>query len=322
MDWPVLADPFNSLGISAVPITLLIDQHGIIRYKNPKSKDLKTFLAADYSDDAKKQAIKSLPEDITSLENLLKKKPTNAVAHFRLGVAYRLRFDSTERQPTDFSKAMSHWETALKLNPNQYIWRRRIQQYGPRLDKPYSFYDWVATARRELIKNGEKPIHLIAEPSGAEFATPAKSSRSSKTDAKHQGTHSEHPDPENKVHQDTDQLITTSIVKVSSTNKRRAAIRVHLTLTPSVDTNWTNDAGNISCYLTPNSGAKIQDLKIPELPNTDNSSETRVIEFEVHPKNGKKLPESITTTVFYYVCTEADHTCKFLRKDIVISLKK
>jgi len=236
MDWPVLADPFNSLGISAVPITLLIDQHGIIRYKNPKSKDLKT-------------------------------------------------------------------------------WRRRIQQYGPRLDKPYSFYDWVATARRELIKNGEKPIHLTAEPSGAEFATPAKSSRSSKTDAKHQGTHSEHPDPENKVHQDTDQLITTSIVKVSSTNKRRAAIRVHLTLTPSVDTNWTNDAGNISCYLTPNSGAKIQDLKIPELPNTDNSSETRVIEFEVHPKNGKKLPESITTTVFYYVCTEERH--RHFAKEII-----
>ena len=40
MDWPVLADPFNDLGIAAVPITLLIDQHGIIRYKNLKGEKL------------------------------------------------------------------------------------------------------------------------------------------------------------------------------------------------------------------------------------------------------------------------------------------
>ena len=53
MDWPVLADPFNELGIKVVPITLLIDRHGIIRYKNPKGKELSKFLESEYQDDAK-----------------------------------------------------------------------------------------------------------------------------------------------------------------------------------------------------------------------------------------------------------------------------
>lgn len=57
---------------------------------------------------------------------------------FRLGVAYRARYDSLLRQPGDFRKAVEHWERALALDANQYIWRRRIQQYGPRFDKPIS----------------------------------------------------------------------------------------------------------------------------------------------------------------------------------------
>jgi hypothetical protein len=38
-------------------------------------------------------------------------------------------------------KAVQYWTMALDMDSNQYIWRRRIQQYGPRLEKPYSFYD-------------------------------------------------------------------------------------------------------------------------------------------------------------------------------------
>ena len=48
MDWPVMADPFNLFGVSAVPITLLVDEHGVIRKKNPKSDDLATFLAQEF----------------------------------------------------------------------------------------------------------------------------------------------------------------------------------------------------------------------------------------------------------------------------------
>lgn len=45
MDWPILVDSLNLLEVTAVPITLTIDEHGIIRTRvvinsaNPKALD-------------------------------------------------------------------------------------------------------------------------------------------------------------------------------------------------------------------------------------------------------------------------------------------
>ena len=319
MDWPLLADPFNDLAISAVPITLLLDEHGIIRYKNPKPKDLKTFLDTNYPNEAKTQDLKLLPKDISSLKKLLAKSPKNPSAHFRLGVAYRIRFDSPKREPNDFAQAMSHWQTALELNPNQYIWRRRIQQYGPRLDKPYSFYDWITQARQDIVKRGQKPHPLVAEPSGAEFALPARSGRKSTTQ---KASPLKHPDPQSQITRDAVGLVINRIVIVPSTNKRSPAVRVHLSFEPSADTTWTNDAGNISFHLAPDSPVELQDLKIPTLPPSDSSAETRVIEFEVHPKPGQSLPDALTGSAFYYVCTKSDHTCQYLCHDLSLVFKE
>ena len=78
-------------------------------------------------------------------------------ALFRLGVCYRLRYDSEGRRPGDFQAAIDAWNSALQLEPNSYIWRRRIQQYGPRLDQPYAFFDWVEKARRDRRLADRKP---------------------------------------------------------------------------------------------------------------------------------------------------------------------
>jgi tetratricopeptide (TPR) repeat protein len=203
MDWPILVDSLNLLGVSAVPITLLIDEQGIVRAVQPKEKELREFLDTDYSADsnpatvperriAGQDLIPSKPgpdasasswreygdalflwQDasrldavIDSYKSALEKAPEHAANHFRLGVAYRARHDSNHRRPGDFQKAVDSWKHALDLNPNQYIWRRRIQQYGPRLDKPYPFYDWVHTAREEIKARGEEPVALSAPPSG------------------------------------------------------------------------------------------------------------------------------------------------------------
>lgn len=321
MDWPILSDPFNDLGISAVPITLLIDEHGIIRFKNPKLSDLKKFLTTEYSNHKKRQVIRKNPTDISDLENLTLDKKLNARevarAHFRLGVAYRMRFDSISPQTQDFEKALKHWQIALDMNPSQYIWRRRIQQYGPRLDKPYSFYDWITQARKDILKRGETPVELNAEPSGAEFAVPARVAKRSAVKSQN----SKHPDPQNKLPQDKLSLVTSSVVIVPSTNKKQSAVRVHLTLEPAEQTTWTNDAGNISFYISLDSDVEIKDLRVPALPKAASSSEARIIEFEIHPVKGKAIPTEITGAVFYYVCTKTDHTCQFLRRDIEINFK-
>ena len=322
MDWPVLADPFNDLGIFVVPITLLIDEHGIIRYRNPKARELRNFLEIEYLNDSKEQSLQILPTSIEELEKLTSDKNLNsddiARTHFRLGVAYRMRFDSNKSEPNDFEKAMKHWQIALEQNPNQYIWRRRIQQYGPRLDKPYSFYDWVVQARVDITKRGEEPKTLITEPSGAELALPEKGSRknSSKNNLKQK-----HPDPRNKLTHDIKGLVSSKYVVVSSTNRKQAAVRIHLTLQPSDQTTWTNEAGNVSFHLASDMDVEVKDLKIPTLPNYESTTESRVIEFEIHPKAGKKLPDNIKAAAFYYVCTKTNDVCQFLRQDILFRLK-
>ena len=45
MEWPILVDSLNLLEVTAVPITMLIDETGIIQAVRPDESDLKRFLA-------------------------------------------------------------------------------------------------------------------------------------------------------------------------------------------------------------------------------------------------------------------------------------
>ena len=81
--------------------------------------------------------------------------PSYKNALFRLGVAHRMRHESARRRPGDFQAAIDAWGRALALDPNRYIWRRRIEQYGPRLAKPYAFSDWVVSAKAEISRSRE-----------------------------------------------------------------------------------------------------------------------------------------------------------------------
>ena len=85
-----------------------------------------------------------------------------------------MRYDSAHRREGDFQRAVEAWSRALEIDPNNYIFRRRIQQYGPRLSKPYPFYDWVSRARDEITARGETPYARSAGHLGnfAEFFRP------------------------------------------------------------------------------------------------------------------------------------------------------
>ena len=238
------------------------------------------------------------------------------MTQFRYGVALRKRFDSKDRQKEDFAEALATWQRALSLRPDQYIWRRRIQQYGPRLDKPYSFYDWVNQARKDLKARGHIVETLVAEPSGSEFAYPEKG-KSKKT------APTEHPDPEKKVSADSTNLVDTSIVVVPSTKGDGKAVRVHLRFKPSESkkAHWTNDAGNISFHFEKIDGVTIHDLQGPQdPPKKATSAEGRKIEFEIRPVKGKKLPSEVQGSAYYYVCEGAEGVCRYLRQPLTIQL--
>jgi hypothetical protein len=59
-------------------------------------------------------------------------------------------------RPLNNGQQPSHW------NPKSVYLARRIQQYGPHLDKPYAFCDWVNEARTTIADRGETPVLLIA----------------------------------------------------------------------------------------------------------------------------------------------------------------
>ena len=127
---------------------------------------------------------------------------------FRLGVAHRMRFETDKRREGDFQAAVTAWSQALELDPNQYIWRRRIEQYGPRLAKPYPFYDWVEQARDEITSRGQKPIELAEEPYGSELASPSRGSLKATEQV------SDEPDPLGRINRDRRHLIEAEVVVV------------------------------------------------------------------------------------------------------------
>ncbi|MEM7231277.1 MAG: hypothetical protein AAF517_03830, partial [Planctomycetota bacterium] len=146
MNWPILVDSLNRLGVSAVPISLLIDEHGIIRAKvrNPRrsAKVLETFLVTNYAppDRIEKEARKTKDTTLALADAMYLKgeafyesaiatyrraiqEGSGPDAKFRLGVAHRARYDSKDRRSGDFAAAVKAWGEALAARPNQYIWR-------------------------------------------------------------------------------------------------------------------------------------------------------------------------------------------------------
>lgn len=341
MNWPLMVDSLNLLETLAVPVTVLIDEQGIVRAVQPGQEEFEKFLKTDYAASGMaaapipESASKGNPGEVESLrreaqqqflwsgesaldsviekfEAALALEPEDGPTHFRLGVAYRRRYDSRMRRPGDFEAAVRHWTRALQIDPNQYIWRRRIQQYGPRLDKPYSFYDWVHQARQEIRERGEVPLPLSVEPGGAEFAQPVKDFETTRESG-------EEPDPGGRILRDEEGLILveTAIVPDTSTDD---SYRVHVVMRPNLQkkAHWNNEVDDLVFWVDPPRGWQIdsryQTVKIPPEPL---SQEVRQVEFELKRTDSKAMREPrFSGYALYYVCEDVNGTCLYRRQDV------
>ena len=349
MEWPVMVDSLNLLGVEVVPITLLIDEHGIIRFKG-KEANLETFLEADYPEPGEstpvlvtrpdferleRQAVSpdgwrrhadavvlwgeaaDLDQAISGYRRVLRSEPGDGPTHFRLGVAHRKRYDSGHRQAGDFQKAVEHWGAALDADPNQYIWRRRIQQYGPRLAKPYPFYDWVETARREIAARGETPVALPVDPRGAEIAQPVKRFAAAVGDASP-------PDPEGRIRRDEKGFIRLEQTVVPAAVEPGDTARVHLVFRPAtrIEAHWNNEAGDLEVWIDPPDGWQVdrRRLSVPNPPELV-SDEPRRLELEVESPEGFSGTATIPGYALYYVCEDVKGTCLYRRQDLALEVR-
>lgn len=344
-----MVDSYNLLEVAAVPITLGIDEYGIVRLaaRDPKVIE-EQFLNQTYEKPANLEEVTKpnlerlktdaknggaeawrnytrvlglwsadMNEAIDAYTRCIELDSRHAPAYFRLGVAYRKRYDSNKRHEDDFQNAVKYWAKALELNPNQYIWRRRIQQYGPRLDKPYSFYDWVNQARKEIAARGETPVPLTVEPGGAEFAYPTKSFEVTTTEKKE-------PDPQGRIERDNT-LIQVETAVVPPNVRPGGSVRVHLTLTPNEKkkAHWNNESEPTMIWLNPPSGWQV-DSRLLTTPHVTNavSHEQRKVEFEVQcPQDAQTGTIVIPAYMLYYICEDVNGTCLHRRQDVRIQIE-
>jgi tetratricopeptide (TPR) repeat protein len=362
-DWPILHDPINLMGSSAVPLFVAIDEHGIVRDTKPSLDTIKTeFITQSFAAEAKgvkpRRLTPALPEGQASPDyEALRKRaetelsfaawrdlgdalalwggerqvsaaldaytraarldPKHAPVQFRLGVCYRRRYESEQRQAGDFQAAIDHWGRALDLDPNQYIWRRRIQQYGPRLDKPYAFYDWVNDAEKEIAARGEKPVALKVRPGGAELAHPVRVFPTKPSAALS-------PDPEGKVRRDEQGLILAEVTVVPPRVRPGEAVRIHVVLRPDPKqkVHWNNEAEPLRLWIDPpEDWQAAQRLLVHSGVKKAVTGEARALDFEVKAPARARGKMRLSAYALYHVCDDAGGQCRFLRLDIPIDVQ-
>lgn len=374
MGWPILVDALDRMNVSYVPMTLAIDEHGVIRKVGltlADAKDLEnTFLERQYeapatgpmsstpganpvAGKARRSSFrrlsvpdldamrptpgetraarwrdyadglilwagqKRLDEAIGACERALALDPDDGMTHFRRGVALRRRYDSAQRRPGDFQNAVREWAKALDLDPNNYIWRRRIQQYGPRLDKPYPFYDWVTEARDDIVARGERPVPLAVEPGGAELAHPEPAFTPAA------GPERE-PDPRGTIARDPGRFIRVETTVTPPAIAPGSAARVLVTFEPDsgMKAHWNNEVTGLAFWVDPPDGWQVgRRLLTLSNPPSPISQETRTIELEVKAAPGAASESRrFPAYALYYVCEGVKGTCLYRRQDIDIRI--
>jgi tetratricopeptide (TPR) repeat protein len=256
-----------------------------------------------------------LEEAIGAYDRATQLDPRDGASRFRLGVCYRRRFETAQRRPGDFQAAITFWGQALDLDPNRYIWRRRIQQYGPRLGKPYAFYDWVATAEKDVRDHGQTPVSLAFRPVGAEIAQPVE--------ALTQAAAARAPDPEGKVLRDQAGLIRSEVAVAPARIRPGDAARIHVVfrLDPAQQAHWNNEAEPLRLWVDPPAGWQVSArlLQAPAVPEPV-SREERALDFEVKAPEDARDKVRLGAYALYNVCDDKGGQCRFLRLDVPIEV--
>ena len=346
MDWPVYIDSFNLLEVEAVPMTFLVNPKGVITKVSPSKKNLDSILKnatnainPTTSDDLEpywstllKKRSFNLFCNLASERNFVElfksikmlKKSDYKMRHehleFMTGVAYKMRSESPFRKLDDFSKAIDHWETALELRPNQYIWRRRIQQYGPILGKPYPFYDWVEIALKELKEKGEVPFNenFVLTESEQSILTPTQTSNKKNYKI---------PDPFNKLKRGNMQFVNTRVLTIPSHPKTGRPFRVfvQLDLKQPDSVQWNNEGAASHLYFEKSNFNKTSIHRFwTGTKEKEYSTEQRIIDFELnYPRSGiiggKKLPAGY---IVVNLCDRLTGACFTRRIDFSIPINK
>jgi len=192
-----------------------------------------------------------------------------------------------------------------------------IHLYGPRLDKPYPFYDWVDDARHDIAARGATPITLPIEPRGAEIASPTK--RFASTEGR-----PEAPDPEGRIRRDEKGFVKAEVTVVPATSETGAASRVHVVFRPNsqIEAHWNNEADDLVFWIDPPPGWQV-DQQFSEIANPPEliSNEERRLELEIRAPSDWDGEATLPAYALYYVCEDVRGSCLYRRQDVPVRLE-
>lgn len=350
-----MVDALNLLDLSAVPMAIALDKHGVVRAAGqPVESFLEQFINTDYTKDGalSRSSFQRAEEPncnrmlmeidssdprawrgvadayfhnggalwlnraISTYRRTVKMDESDARARFRLGVALQHRSESLKKFHGDAQAAIEQWGLALAMNPDQYIWRRRLQQYGPRSDKPYNFYFWIDQARKEIRQRGDEPVALDYEPTASEMAPPTTSTDVTVTVMLDR-------DPEARIQQDAtplveiESVVTPAVVAPGKRIRVRVEFRLHATVKPF----WNNEAEDLSVWIDLPTGFALGEgrLTFPN-PTDAESQERRTLEFElVVPTVNEAMGFAMRAYALYYVCEKKSGKCRYLRQEFTIN---
>ena len=351
---PIVQDPLNTIGIDVVPVLVAIDEHGIVRSLPRKPKGFAVdFIDKVFPEPDGDKSVASLSsvepafwqtqvDELPSANNVMKladslihwkrspavleqacglyrqalrREPQRGDLHFRLGVASRMLYEARGQNDSElFTRAVRNWETGLRLNPNQYIYRRRIEQYGPRLKKPYSFYDWVTTARDEIRDRGEEPVRLQVEPNGAEFAQRAKQMDVDTT--------ARNPDPQGRILRHA-ALVRTHVNLVPSRPKPGDVVAVHVGFRVTGTAKWNHETSPLELWVNHPAGAvKLSSQSIVDRADyvTTESELPVSLSFEVQIPKDQQQDMELSAFALFNICESAVGQCLFRRHDLTIPI--
>ncbi|MFN0059638.1 MAG: hypothetical protein ACKVX7_14370 [Planctomycetota bacterium] len=234
--------------------------------------------------------------------------------YFRLGVALAARHDSAASVAGDFRSAMQMWTRAIELDPENAIWRARLEQFGPRAQQPFPFYDWVPVATRAIRARGEEPRPLSAAFTHAELAQPTRASAAVET---------EEPDLRGRIVRDSHLVVEVDSAFAPARLERGGRARLHLDLRPSAPArvSWNDENCPVQVWLNPPAGCTLSaTLLIAPVAGT-----TRRVEADIAwPQELLELPPdaAITGYALYTVKRDDTDSSLYLRQDFSIALPR
>ena len=188
---------------------------------------------------------------------------------------------------------------------------RSIEQYGPRLTKPYAFYDWVVPAKAEIF-----PPRRAARPPRYRAVRFKELAGRGGGDVVAEASVPREPDPQGKIQRDVERLIEAEVVVVPARVRPGQAARIHVTLRPGAAHNarWNNESAPLRVWVDgPLDGRSTP--RLSEAPQGDQpeSVEVRRLDFEVKAPSTSNGRVRLTAYALYSTCEQARGRCLFLR---------